>query len=96
MIKKSLKKFIQWVMEEEDKLGICLKLKETIGPEQGLPHHRMGMSFHLYPAAGGTVIEVRNRDFKRDELNTSLHVIPEGEDFTQTLSQIVSLEKLKA
>ena len=73
------------------------KIKLTAVPSKDeLPHHRMGMSFHLYSAHGGTVIEVRNRNHKTDELHTTLHVIPDGEDFTQTLSQIVSLERLKA
>ena len=97
-MRKLLKKFIRWVMEEKDDFNIKLKSKElSCMPEpSGLPHHRVGMSFHLYPASGGTVIEVRNRDHKTDELHTTLYVIPEGDDFTQTLGQIVSLERLKA
>lgn len=55
-----------------------------------------GIIFHLYPAAGGTVIETRQYDRKHDRNELHLYIIPEGDDFTNSLAEIVSMERIKS
>ena len=54
------------------------------------------ISFQIYPARGGTVIETLQYDQKTDRHIPHLYVISEGEDFTQTLGQIVSMEQIRS
>lgn len=55
-----------------------------------------GIIFHLYPASGGTVIETRQYDRKHDRNELRLYIIPEGDDFYETLNQIVTMERMKS
>jgi len=54
------------------------------------------MTFNLYAAQGGSVIETHIYDEKTDRVNNTLYVIPEGGSFGTTLEEIVTLERLKA
>jgi hypothetical protein len=54
------------------------------------------MTFNLYAAQGGSVIETHIYDEKNDRINNTLYVIPEGGSFGTTLEEIVTLERLKA
>jgi hypothetical protein len=54
------------------------------------------MTFNLYAANGGSVIETHIYDEKSDRVNNTLYVIPEGGSFGATLEEIVTLERLKA
>jgi hypothetical protein len=54
------------------------------------------LRFNVLPALGGTIIEVRHPyEQKIDKCHTSIHVIPDGEDVSDHLGRIVSLELLK-
>jgi hypothetical protein len=54
-----------------------------------------GLSFNLYPAAGGTVIELYQYDNITNKNNHNLYVISSGEDLGQGLAHIVTMEALK-
>ena len=54
-----------------------------------------GMSFNLYAAEGGTVIETKFYDSKNDVNDHRLYIIPDGEDFSNVLGQIVSMERMR-
>lgn len=55
-----------------------------------------GMTFYMYAAEGGTVIETTFYDHKNDCNDNRLYIIPDGNDFTSTLGQIVSMERIKS
>lgn len=57
--------------------------------------HSQGISFTLYNASGGYVVELRGYDAKQDEHIVSLHVIPNKDDLGQSLSHIITLEMLR-
>jgi len=57
--------------------------------------HSQGISFTLYNASGGYVVELRGYDVKNDQHNVSLHVIPNKDDLGQSLSHIITLEMLR-
>ena len=53
------------------------------------------ISFKIIPAAGGRVVETRWYDRKKDRSNSSLYIIPSGEDIGPHLEKIISMETLK-
>jgi len=54
-----------------------------------------GLSFNVMSAQGGTVVQIRHYDRKSDRNNNITHVIPDGEDISERIGQIVSLELLR-
>ena len=100
-MRKLLKKFVVWVMrDEDDSIGETISTRPSrrnrviSSSESELRSN--GMVFHLYAAEGGTVIETTFYDHKEDKHDHRLYIIPEGEDFTSTLGQIVSMERMKS
>ena len=55
-----------------------------------------GLSFNVMPAQGGTVVQIRQYDRKTDRNNNITHVIPDGEDISERIGQIVSMELLRS
>lgn len=55
-----------------------------------------GLSFNVMPAQGGTVVQIRCYDRKTDRNNNITHVIPDGEDISERIGQIVSMELLRS
>ena len=55
-----------------------------------------GLSFNVMPAQGGTVVQIRHYDRKTDRNNNITHVIPDGEDISERIGQIVSMELLRS
>jgi len=54
------------------------------------------MTFNIYRASGGSIVELRKYDNRKDHWDNQLHVIPDDVDFNDTLSKIVTLETLRA
>jgi len=54
-----------------------------------------GVSFNLYSANGGHVVELRNYDDKADRIKNSLHIIPHDKDLGEALNHIITYEALK-
>jgi len=53
------------------------------------------LRFSVQSASGGTVIEVNTYDSKKDQYGSNLHVIPDGEDISECIGEIVMIEMLK-
>jgi hypothetical protein len=55
-----------------------------------------GMRFTVMPAEGGTIVQMRVYDRKRDENNTKTYVISDTEqDIAHRIGQIVALELIR-
>jgi len=54
-----------------------------------------GISFKVYKATGGTIIETSFYDRQKDREITSLHVITEDKDIGVELGKIITMETLK-
>jgi hypothetical protein len=67
-------------------------MKLRAEPERFSTH---GMTFTIYAANGGHVVEFRSYDPSTDRSFSSMHVIPEGQEFSDTISKIVTLECLR-
>lgn len=55
-----------------------------------------GMRFTVMPADGGTIVQMRTYDRRKDESNNKTYVIPEGEDdIAHRIGQIVAMELIR-
>jgi len=55
-----------------------------------------GMRFTVMPAEGGTIVQMRTYDRRKDESNTKTYVIPDGEeDVAHRIGQIVAMELIR-
>jgi hypothetical protein len=57
--------------------------------------HSRGVSFTLYKANGGHVVELRDYDPQSDRHVTSLHLVPTEKDMGEALNHIITYEALK-
>jgi len=53
------------------------------------------LRFSIQKASGGTIVEVRSYNPKKDENVFLLHVIPDGVDVAESIGKIVTFEMLK-
>lgn len=55
-----------------------------------------GMRFCVMPADGGTIVQMRTYDRRKDDSNTKTYVIPESEqDIAHRIGQIVAMELIR-
>ena len=54
-----------------------------------------GLRFTVMPARGGTIIQMRTYDRRKDESNNTTYIIPDGEDIAVEVGRIVSMEMLR-
>jgi len=54
-----------------------------------------GLSMNIYAADGGTVLEFRHYDIKRDRSENTLHVISQNENFEERVAQAITLELMR-
>ena len=66
-----------------------------IHPRESTELESRGVSFNLYSANGGHVVELRNYDEKADRMRNSLHIIPHEKDLGEALNHIITYEALK-
>jgi hypothetical protein len=87
-----LKKFRQAQNAEQD----CLAVTPSIGIGRGGSiDSDATMSFTVYNAIGGKVVEFRRYDRQRDRSEHTMYVISSDEDFGSRISKIATLETLK-
>jgi hypothetical protein len=68
-------------------------VRRSIKGDEGL--HSRGVSFTLYAANGGTVVELRDYDHNTDRNINTLYIIPSEKDLGEQLGHIVTMEALK-
>ena len=54
-----------------------------------------GMTFTVYPAEGGCVLEFRHYDRGTDRMSNRLYLINEGEDFATHVAHAVTIESMR-
>ena len=92
-MKSIIRRIFHWSLNDGNQLQPEVKIS-SVGRDYSL--RSPGMMFHLYPANGGTVIETTSYDRVKDEPRHRLYIISDDQDFTQVLSEIVSMERLKS
>lgn len=92
---KWLKKLvIKWVNEDRWEKSADQPVLVSSGSNQLSRHD--GMSFNVYSANGGHIVQFNMYDRKRDQNDNTLHIIRAEDDFAESLAKIVTLEKLRA
>ena len=59
-------------------------------------HRINSLRFNVTPARGGVVLTVRHYDRKRDEDNTTIHVLHDDQDLAKEVGNIVNMELLRS
>lgn len=54
-----------------------------------------GIYFKVIPGSGGIAIEVSHYDRRVEQDVITLHIIPEGEELSEELAKIITLEAMK-
>lgn len=55
-----------------------------------------GMRFTVMPAEGGTIVQMRTYDRRKDESNNKTYIIPDSEeDVAHRIGQIVAMELIR-
>jgi cystathionine beta-lyase family protein involved in aluminum resistance len=92
MIRKILNRVINWA-QNYGIVSVCrgdlleTRSDTTIGAQ--------GMTFTLYSASGGHIVEYRSYDTKSDERINNLHIITNDQDIGERIGQIVTMELLR-
>ena len=92
MIRKLLNHVINWA-QNYGTVSVCrgdlleVRSDTTIGAQ--------GMTFTLYSASGGHIVEYRSYDNKSDERINNLHIITNDQDIGERIGQIVTMELLR-
>ena len=88
--------------EEDEGPNLFMTPNRTTKAQRGLALSRdsgelesRGVSFTLYNANGGHVVELRHYDEKADRMKNSLHIVPHDKDLGESLNHIITYEALK-
>ena len=96
---KKMNIFHRWIVnkarEINENSNMVEAISKPISRSSDLSDNRP-MTFNIYRANGGTIVELRKYDNRKDHWDNNLHVIPDGEDFSDSLSKIVTLETLRS
>ena len=85
------RKIIRWVRDDWDSNQPVAQI-DCSGPSVDIE----GLRFNVMPAQGGTIVQIRHYDRKTDRHNNITHIIPDGEDISERIGQIVSMELLRS
>lgn len=67
-----------------------------VAPAQEPNIHANGLTFTVYRANGGYVIEHRRYNFKKDCNDTGLHIITEDKDLGAEIGKIITFETIRS
>ena len=92
---------IAWETRYDDEADEVIAVSKSRGlnkssPRVSVPYGSEDViAFRVYTARGGMVVECMTHDEKRDREQVRLHVIPDSDDFSESLSKIVTMEYLQ-
>jgi hypothetical protein len=92
----------KWVREEQDRpeeYAINQAVPRGMAKQSTMGGHSLdsdaSMSFTVYNAIGGKVIEFRRYDRQRDRSDHQVYVIGQDQDFGERIAKIATMESLK-
>ena len=95
IVKWFKKKFKQWSIEAwnsaQEKEVVSIGLSEPGNSIRSEPV----LTFTIYNAIGGKLVEFRYHDRKNDRVSTQMYIIGKDEDFGEKIAKIATLETLK-
>ena len=64
-------------------------------PRDATLNANTAMTFGIYNASGGKIVEFRRYDNRTDRTTYSLHIVPDEEDFGELIAKISTMEMLR-
>ena len=93
MIKRKLKRWLNnWL---DDRNIPAQEPPVATSPYDGLDYERT-ISFQIYFAQGGRVIQTRRYDRAKDRSHISLYIVTEDQDLGQEIDKIITMEALRS
>jgi hypothetical protein len=74
--------------------GISIKMNEDICEDNGIDLQDP-INFRVQAVSGGTVVETRWYDYKKDNNVTKLHIVTSEENLSEAIGRIVTMELLQ-
>lgn len=94
LIKNSTRKLIRWATSEELYAEKCRDVGMVASASNAPMGSPNGMTFTVYPATGGKVVQFNTYDPRTDKSRQELYVITSDEDLGQELGLIITKESL--
>lgn len=96
MIRSALYKFFKWVWDYRQHEEAIPTLRGANTVRESHDADIEGMRFTVMPAEGGTIVQMRTYDRRKDESKNTTYIIPDTEhDVAHRIGQIVALELIK-
>lgn len=89
------RKVIQWVRDDWDKEYETGKHAVVSRDSQHIPDDEPILSFRIYSAVNGKVIEFRRWDQKADRNYNSTYIVPKDEGLADYIDKCLNVELLK-
>lgn len=94
MIRKLLQRTIRWASSNQQEKLIAVNPSTCDSLPRPNDFNVGHVVFRLYPAQGGTVIEIGHNDPGHGRYSSKLYVIDDSEDFGESMSKIITMERL--
>ena len=88
-------KVIKWVREDWDNVNKESSVGLVARSDDHRPDEEPILTFRIYSAVNGQILEFRRWDRKNDRNNNSTYLIPKDEDIGEYVNKCLSLEMLK-
>jgi hypothetical protein len=96
MIKKWIKKKLGSLLNEHDEdIGASMKLSRPVMEYGTTPGADPILSFKIYNATGGKIVEFNSYDRKTDRAHNELYIITDEEDFGPAIMNIAVTHRLR-
>lgn len=88
-----MKWFWNWVRRRMEQSDLAIQKSTPVGRYSDYEHQ--GITMQITAAVGGRIVSVSRYDRSQDRHRHCTYVIPDSDDFDQTLAKIVTMENLK-
>lgn len=88
-----MKWFWNWVRRHVERSENAIQKSTPVGRYSDYDHQ--GITMQITAAVGGRIVTVSRYDRSQDRHRHCTYVIPDSDDFDQTLVKIVTMENLK-
>lgn len=96
-LKRKIYNWVQEIERDPKSINSRLYLTESVSceSERARPEGMPVLSFRVYSANNGQVLEFSHYDSQRDRSNNSVYLIPEDENIADYVAKCVTLESLR-
>lgn len=91
------RRIVRWISNflQEGNYAKCIESSGTVAMKSNNTLDSRGMTLKIFPGLGGLAIETYQYDSRTGDGHTTLHIIPDGEELSEALSRIVTLDTMR-